>query len=267
MEEEGEHAPAVVIDNGSAVTKAGFAGNDNPCAVFPSAVGRTKVKSAMVSSCNNPVFVGNDIQGRRGILQLQYPIHNGIVTSWDCAEKLWHYTFYKALRVAPEEHPVLLTDVAMNPKANREKMTQIMFENHNVPAMYVARHAHLALYASGRNCGISFDSGFGTCRAVPVYEGYSMPSLAQQMDVAGRALTDHMDSLMEGKGHSLGSSALGRQVVSDIKEKFAYVALDFDSETTNTRGVVPSARRVTTAKPSHWAARCSAVRRRCSIHP
>ena len=93
--------------------------------------------------CGHDVFVGNDIQGRRGVLQLQYPIHNGIVTSWDCAEKLWHYTFYKALRVAPEEHPVLLTDVPMNPKANREQMTQIMFENHDVPAMYVARHAHL----------------------------------------------------------------------------------------------------------------------------
>ncbi|CAG9335964.1 unnamed protein product [Blepharisma stoltei] len=72
-------------------------------------------------------------------------------------ERIWHHAFFNKLRVPTDEHPVLITEPPLNPKNNREKMTEIMFEKFNIPAFYVAIQAVLALYSSCRTTGIVVD--------------------------------------------------------------------------------------------------------------
>jgi actin-related protein len=222
---------SLVVDNGSGMVKAGFAGEDCPCVVFPSIIGRPKHKKSSIKfdDDENVTYVGDDAQIKRGVLKLSYPIEHGIVTNWDDMEKIWEHTFYNQLRIQPEERKVLLTEAPQNPKKNREKMMEIMFEKFDVPASYVAVQGVLSLYSSGRTTGLVLDIGDGVAHTIPVYEGYMIPNAIVRHDIAGRDVTNYMCKLLEESGHRFVTSA-EKEIVRDIKEKFCYVASDYEEE-------------------------------------
>ena len=212
---------AIVTDNGSRMMKVGFAGEDAPSSVFPSIVGKPRHSSIKIPT--------EQVNLSREILTLKHPIEYGLVTNWDDMTKLWHHAFYNQLNVAPEEYCHLLTEAPSNPKSNREKMTQIMFETFDAPGLYVALQEVLSLYASGRTSGIVVNCGEAVCHSVPVYEGLYIPRAVGRINVGGRDSTDFLMKLLYERGNDFTTTA-EREIVRDIKEKLAYVALDFGEE-------------------------------------
>lgn len=213
----------VVIDNGSGTIKAGFAGQDTPRCFFPSYVGRPKHVRAMAGAAEGDRFIGRRAQELRGLLRIKYPMEHGVVTDWEDMERIWSHMYTDELKTLSEEHPVLLTEAPLNPRRNREVAAQIFFETFNVPALYTSVQAILSLYSSGRTTGVVLDSGDGVTHAVPVYEGFALPHAVRRIDVAGRDVSDHLQTLLRRAGYYLHTSA-EREIVRFIKEKCCYLA-------------------------------------------
>ena len=233
------HNAPVVLDNGSGTIRAGFAGEDLPKCYFPSWVGRPKHTRVLAGALEGDIFIGQKAATEfRGLLKINYPLAHGIVTDWDDMERIWEYVYGEGLKTLSEEHPVLLTEPPLNPRTNRDTAAQILFETFNIPALHTSIQAVLSLYASGRTTGIVLDSGDGVSHAVPVYEGFSVPSSIRRIDVAGRDVTEYLQSLLRKAGYVFHTSA-EKEVVRLIKETTSYVAKDPKREEREWVGMKP----------------------------
>ena len=225
---EENYLPNIIIDNGTGYCKAGLSQEEGPRSVFPSVVGYPKYKSRLKQE--KEFFVGADAEAKRGVLKLSYPIEKGVVINWDDMEKIWEYVFVDQLRVDPtNHHNVLLTEPPLNPKENREKMAEIMFETFNVPGLYIAIQAVLSLYSAGKFTGMCIDSGEGITQFVPIFDGYSLPHAISKVDLAGRDLTEFLAKILLETGQRFSTPA-EKEIVKAIKEKSCYLALDYEEE-------------------------------------
>jgi actin len=221
----------VVCDIGSQQCKVGYAGQEAPRSNIPSVLGHSKY-----DDCNN-VFVGDTVLSSPGKFRMTRPIVNGMVTNFDDFETLVHHIFDKELCINPEEHPVLMTEVPLNKKENRERIMQIMFEEFNCPSFYLGNQSVMALFASGRTTGIVLDIGSSVSHVVPVYEGYSLSNGIVRLPIGGRCITSFLQKMLWleqgldfGRGNGNFTFSSPPEEFRYVKEKHGYVALDYEGE-------------------------------------
>lgn len=253
----------VVIDIGTGTTRVGFAGDPVPTVVIPSIVGtpnasglkntlgqKTSLLGKIPSEMHQIVcsyflqppprtwgqtssWVGNLALQKREIMDLSSPIGDNGFIDWDTTETLLSYSFQE-LEIDPKDHPVFFTNNALTgEKRMIEEMTQKLFERFGFPKVNSQFSPICSLYASGRgHDGIVLDIGESVCIVAPVSNGWGIPHDTYKLPYSGSNLdTFLMKSLVE-RGYDLRTTP--PEVIAEIKEKFCYVALDFEEEMKNT---------------------------------
>ncbi|KAJ5075858.1 actin-7-related [Anaeramoeba ignava] len=221
------------LNIGSGMVKAGFAGDDAPRLTFPSIAGRPKYQGVMVGMGQRDSYIGDEAMSKRGVLWLNHPVQNGIIQNWDNYEKILHYIFYDAFRVALEEHPVFMTEFVGNPKKQSEKIAQVIFETFNAQSLYLNDFCQSALTAVDANkTALVVHIGTGVSIVEPFINGNPIVENVQRQNLAGYELNLYMRKLLYSENHDLPllNDTSEFEIVRDIKEKVCYVALDYQKE-------------------------------------
>lgn len=216
-----EDAPVVIIDNGSGNCKAGLSLDEAPSKVFPSLVGRPR--KGYERELAEEAYYGHQVKEHLNKLKVTYPLENGIIENFEDMESIWAYTFDEQLQVDPRHHPILLTEPPYNPKPNRERMVEIMFEVFQVPLLNISIQGVLALLGQGRTTGLVLDSGEGVTHTIPIFDGFGLPHCINRLDLAGRELNTLLAKLLAQEGYCLTTSQ-EQHHVRQMKETMCYCA-------------------------------------------
>mmetsp|Transcript_1804 Transcript_1804/g.2459 ORF Transcript_1804/g.2459 Transcript_1804/m.2459 type:complete len:418 (-) Transcript_1804:208-1461(-) len=235
------HKPAVIIDNGTGYTKMGYAGNVSPQFVIPTCVAtrQNTSRGGQDGVDDLDFYIGNEATKRSTHYDLSYPVRGGVIDNWDNMERLWQRAIFSYLRCEPEEHYFLLTEPPMNTPENREYTAEIMFETFNIPGLYIAVQAVLALTASWSSSqqqersltGVVVDSGDGLTHVIPVADGYVLPSSIRQMPLAGRDVTIAVNQYLKDRNEPMPPEE-SLDVARQVKENFCYTCNDIVKEFT-----------------------------------
>ena len=205
----------IVIDNGTGSIKCGFSGEEAPKSIF----------SNIISESGE---VGNEkIQEEK----IHHPVQYGIIKNFEEMEKIWIHTFQNELRVNSDERNILIDDNPGAPKINREKITQLMFENFNVQGLFICVQPMLSLYSVGKSTGLIIDSGEDSTNIVPIIEGYSFPYSITKSLFGGKNITKFLADKLKEKNNNFDFNKYEyRKLAEEIKEKSSKISLNYEAD-------------------------------------
>lgn len=237
----------MVIDNGTGYTKMGYAGNVEPNYIVPTLIATPQQQGGAQGGSTYGArgdglhdldfYIGNEAQEHSSSYQINYPIKHGLIENWDNMEKLWQRCVFQYLRCEPEDHYFLLTEPPLNTPENREYTAEVMFETFNVPGLYIAVQAILALAASWTSqkvknrtlTGTVIDSGDGVTHVIPVADGYVIGSCIKHIPMAGRDITNFVQQMLRERKELIPPEDL-LLVAKSIKERHCYTCPDIVKE-------------------------------------
>ena len=249
-------APVIVFDNGTGYMKAGLSNKETPMCTIPALIGRPmlRFKQKIENIELKPIMIGDEVTPVRSLLELTYPMEEGIIKNAGDMEILWDYVLQKKLKINKSDfknRKLLITEAPNNPTKNKEKMAQILFEKIGIGFFNIEPQAKMTLYCEGGETGVVLDSGDGVTHVIPIAQNYLLQHQIKRLDIAGRHITNYLTRLMQIKGYAFNSTA-DFEIVRELKEKYCFVSCDIksdrklDQETTyyNTYTKLPDGRKI-----------------------
>ena len=225
--------PVVVFDNGSGYLKAGLSDEEIPSITMPALIGRPmlRFKEKLDDIELKEIMIGDEVIPVRPLLELTYPMKEGIIVNEEDMGILWDYCIRQKLNVKGDlnDRKILLTEAPFNPTENKLRMAKIVFEKLGFGYFNIETQAKLTLYCEGKQTGIILDSGDGVTHCIPIFEDFILPQNIKRSDIAGRHITDYLIKLLQMKGYAFNSSA-DFELVREIKEKYCFVSCDIASD-------------------------------------
>ena len=249
-------APVIVFDNGTGYMKAGLSNKETPMCTIPALIGRPmlRFKQKIENVELKPLMIGDEVTPVRSLLELTYPMEEGIIKNAGDMEILWDYVLQKKLKINKSDfknRKLLITEAPNNPDKNKEKMAQILFEKIGIGFFNIEPQAKMTLYCEGGESGVVLDSGDGVTHVIPIAKNFLLQHQIKRLDIAGRHITNYLTRLMQIKGYAFNSTA-DFEIVRELKEKYCFVSCDIksdrklDQETTyyNTYTKLPDGRKI-----------------------
>ena len=227
-------APVIVFDNGTGYMKAGLSNKETPMCTIPALIGRPmlRFKQKIENIELKPIMIGDEVTPVRSLLELTYPMEEGIIKNAGDMEILWDYVLQKKLKINKSDfknRKLLITEAPNNPTKNKEKMAQILFEKIGIGFFNIEPQAKMTLYCEGAQTGVVLDSGDGVTHVIPIAQNYVLQHQIKRLDIAGRHITNYLTRLMQIKGYAFNSTA-DFEIVRELKEKYCFVSCDIEKD-------------------------------------
>ncbi|KAK0553642.1 NuA4 histone acetyltransferase subunit [Tilletia horrida] len=214
----GDEISAIALDLGCASFRVGWAGEDTPRAILPAVVassssssstngqdaeGDTSMADADPTSAGarkkRKRFVGDDASAifrpdtalesimdpSTSLLSANPSASSTMEAFTDLAE----HALTSILSADPTQHPLIFTEPSHNSRDARESLTEIVFEQLQTPAYYLANQTVLSAFASGKGTALILDIGASHATASPVLDGFVLRKGIHRQPIGGTAIT------------------------------------------------------------------------------
>ncbi|CAA3001064.1 actin-related 6 [Olea europaea subsp. europaea] len=218
----------VVLDNGGGLMKAGMGGERDPLCVVPNCTARppSSKKWLLADQLLSPA---EDLTSAT----LRRPFDRGYLINPDLQSTLWAHLFTNLLKINPSSTSLLLTEPLFNLPSIQRSIDEIIFEEFNFKALFVADSPSLVhLYEASRRpyglvskaqCSLVVDCGFSFTHTAPVFQNFTLNYGVKRLDLGGKALTNYLKELVSYRSVNVMDESF---IIDDVKEKLCFVSLD-----------------------------------------